>query len=769
MIVDAKLRSLLLLSVAWGCERADGVGEKVPVPKDMPIAVAPVGKDSGDAAPPKSGVEGLTEVGSAGPTKSGSEGPTKSGSGGPTKSGSERPTESGSEGPTKSGAEMPGFMGKPGKPAAARRYIALVNKAADAACPPSVGVVWGVEPLFRSGMTAQLVGKGRLPRALERFCQYTWAGKSPPAAAPSFDPAAGVVRVDADLDVVMPQTAAPGYLGGDPGVLTGLAASFRAAGGLVASGVADAGVHGAVTGPAYVAVIDSVGFADGASTHAGSDPRLHHGLAMGEFIADARCPNGESGCREKRFFAQAFPYSATSPQALPGGGPLGSIGSLAHAIGEALVRWQQSEKLKGSPLVLNMSVAWDPRFGADLTPPGSEAEHWKRLITPSEQVPATVQAVHAALVYAACLDALSFAAAGNNAGAPCEEQGAMAPARWERYPAPNAAACQQIFEQVMPRRAGEAGYPAGVSSLVYAAGGVVASGEPIPIARPGSTPARVLMAFAGVAGAGVQQTDVWTGTSVATALLSGIAGQVWSHQRTLTPAQVVAVIDSSGTMGPAQEMLAGIKRSHFITGHGAFERLCVLRGGACANPYQPPQMNPLAATLATGLPVAAAQVNLAAGVPLGCNVRSMQCGTGTSDVIECGDTAPSAMAAPTTPEPWLRPQPGIPMCPVCPVRGGKLTLSLNPDFGTAPQFLQDPTLAFRRSDGSYLAARLGAITVAASGTEVDLANYTVVVGGVTQTLAAALVGQADAGTLTFSVVDAAGRRSRLVSAVPVIP
>lgn len=750
MTVDAKLRALLVLSLAVGCERAEGVTEKAPVTKGAEVQGP---NDGGDVQSAKGEVNG--------PPKSGSEGPTKSGSAGPTKSGSAEPT--------KSGAEMPGFVGKPARQPVARRYIALVNKAADAACPASVGEVWGVEPLFRSGLTAQLMAKGRLPKALERFCQYTWAGKSPPAAAPSFDPAAAVVRVDADLDVVMPQTAAPGYLGGDPTVLGGLTGSFRAAAGLVASGAPDAGVHNGVTGPAYVAVIDSVGFGDGEATHVGSDPRMHHGLAMGEFIGDTRCPNGEAGCREKRFFAQAFPYSATSPQALPGGGPLGSIGSLAHAIGEALVRWQQSEKLKGSPLVLNMSVAWDPRFGSAVTAPGSEAEHWKRLITPSEQVPATVQAVHAALVYAACLDALSFAAAGNNAGAPCEEQGAMAPALWEKYPAPDAAACQQIFEQVMPRRAGEAGFPKGVASLVYAAGGVVASGAPIPIARPGSTPSRVLMAFAGVAGTASQQTDVWTGTSVATALASGIAGQLWSHQRTLTPAQVVAVIDSSGTMGPAQEMLAGVKRSRFITGFGAFERLCSLRGGACANPYVAPQLNPIASAIGPGVAPVAGPTSLAAVVPLGCTVRSPQCGLAPVDVIECGTTGPAAMMAPNTPEPWLRPQPSVPLCGVCPVRNGKLTLSLNPDFGTSPQMIQDPTLAFRRSDGAYLSARLGAITVAAAGTEVDLANYTVTVGGVTQTLAAALVGQTDAGTLSFTVVDAAGGRSRLVSAVPVIP
>lgn len=761
MTVDTQLRALCLLSVICGCERAELAAGTSPQ-RDAVAPTAPVSKDSGEAGEP-------ARADAEEPTKAGSEEPTKAGSEEPTKAGSEGPTKIGLGGPTKGAAAMPGSFGKPAKQAVARRYIALVNKAADAACPASVGEVWGVEPLFRSGMTAQLMAKGRLPRVLERFCQYTWAGKSPPAAAPSFGPAAAVVRVDADLDVVMPQTAAPGYLGGDPSVLAGLMGSFRAAAGLVGSGVPDAGVHQEETGPAYVAVIDSVGFADGESTHVGSDPRMHHGLAMGEFIGDARCPNGEAGCREKRFFAQAFPYSATSPQALPGGGPLGSIGSLAHAIGEAVVRWQQSGKLKGSPLVLNMSVAWDARFGGDVTAPGNEAEHWKRLITPSEDVPATVQAVHAALVYAACLDALSFAAAGNNAGAPCEEQGAMAPARWERYPAPNAAACQQIFEQVMPRRAGEAGYPAGVSSLVYAAGGVVASGEPIPIARPGSTPARVLMAFAGVAGAGAQQTDVWTGTSVATALVSGIAGQIWSHQRTLTPAQVVAVIDSSGMMGPVQEMLPGIKRARVITGHEAFTRLCALQGATCANPYLPPQLNPIAAALGPALAATAGPTSLSAVTSLGCTLRSQQCGLATADVLECGSTGPAALAPASTPEPWLRPQPAIPMCAVCPVRSGRIRLSLNPDYGADPQLIQDPTLAFRRSDGSYLAARLGAITVAASGTEVDLANYTVVVGGVTQTLAAALVGQADAGTLTFTVVDAAGGRSRLVSAVPVIP
>ena len=734
-------RALLvtLLSAACGADAPAGAG---PVPKDSPAAQSPVPEDSKDAQAPVP--KPSPDDAPAGPSKAGASGPSRVGAG-------------------------PGPVGRPPRADVARRYIAVVNKQAESPCPPSQDPGWTVVPLFRSEATAQLLGKALLPQGLERFCQYGWGGAGLPAAPPGFAPAAGVVRVDADLDVVVQQTATASYLGGDPAVRDALAGGFRGAAGLLPSGVPDALVHKDVTGPAYVAVIDTVGFADSQATRASSDPRLHHGLAMAELIADARCPGDELGCRNRRLFAQAFTYDASGPQALAGGGPLGSIGSLARAIGEVVVRWQQSGKLRGSPLILNMSVAWDPRFGHELTAPGNEAEHWKRLLTPDAQVSAPVQAVHAALVYAACLDALSFAAAGNNAGAPCEQQGAMAPALWERYPAPDAAACAQIFKREMPRRAGDPAVPAARPALVYAAGGVLASGEPIPIARPGSTPPRVALAFQAVAGAGAQQTDAWTGTSVATAVLSGIAAQLWSHQRGLSPAQVVAVIDSSGEVGPPVEMLAGVKRATVVTGYAAFERLCALRGGPCANPYAPPKTASLADALAASpalTATATAAIGAAASLP--CTVRATRCGADTADVIECGATGATAMAPPSTPKPRLRPQPSIPLCPVCPVRGGRLTLSLNPDNATAPQNIQDPTLTFRRSDGSYLSARLGAITVGTSGTEVDLAGYTVVVNGAAQPLAQALIGQTEAGTLTFTVVDVTGARSRLVSAVPVI-
>jgi hypothetical protein len=66
--------------------------------------------------------------------------------------------------------------------------------------------------------------------------------------------------MDADLDVLLPQTA---YLGGDAATRDELAAAFRQRSGTLGSGAASQ-VYGRPTAAARVAVIDSVGFADAA-------------------------------------------------------------------------------------------------------------------------------------------------------------------------------------------------------------------------------------------------------------------------------------------------------------------------------------------------------------------------------------------------------------------------------------------------------------------------------------------------------------------------
>lgn len=640
--------------------------------------------------------------------------------------------------------------------AVAGRHIAIFDKTADEACPTATDTSWSGERLFRSGDALDLMKEATLPTPLERFCRYTWLGEAPPAAGPTFDPAWNekLYKLDPDRDVLLPQTP---YLGGDEGTRNGLAEAFRRYSGTFGSGEA-AQVYAQTEAAARVAVIDSAGFADAELEYASAQTWHRHGLAMAEFVHTVRCPNDEVGCREPQFHAQAFPYVRTSLQVQGGGGPLGSIGSLAHALGEAVIRWRAVDP--HAPLILNMSVAWDPTYGAGLTAPNQEAQHTDLLVTPSMSVPATVQAVHAVLVYAGCLDALAIAASGNNTGAPCEQPGAMAPAMWERYPMPNADLCQKLFDQPLPeRRKGDEKVESAASSLVYAAGGVTADGLPIPIARPESTPPRVVLAFQAVVGAGQRQTDAWTGTSVAAATLSGLAAAIWTHHPALTPSQVIGLITRSGEQTDLPVASPAGGEARLITGHAAFERLCATRsdGAACTNPYVP-------AVLFEGTsPGVGTSNNLNAG--LQCTATATSCGDATVMIHECNEagTPPADVPAPS---PWLRPQPDIPYCPYCPVRGGKLTLSLNPDHGTHTTVLDNPTLEFRLTDGSYVRAGLGQITV---DEEVDLATYGITIAGETRWIDEVLTSD-DVTAATLAIyVDLDGHLTRTTSPVPVGP
>lgn len=647
---------------------------------------------------------------------------------------------------------------KPAREPVWRRYVAAVAQAADAC--PAADAGWTGTRLFRSGKTAGLLlesGK-KLPDALERYCVYTWGGKGAPAAPPNFgDNAKKVVRIDADKEVVVPQL----HLGGDTAVRGALAGRFVQALGAVGSGVRSE-VHVGTKGPARVAVIDTLDSSDAALTYEAAAPRQRHGLAMAEVIAALRCPNGESGCRGQQFFAQAFPYDTSSPQPLPSGGPLGSLGSLAYAIGEATTRWQVLAPQ--TSLILNLSVAWDPRYGGELTAAGLEASHTDLIVAPSATVPATVQAVHVAMVYATCLQALPIAAAGNNAGSGCAQSGLMAPASWERYPAPDAARCATLFGALPAWRPGIPRVSTPAPALVYAAGGVDAAGRSIPNARPGGTPSRVLVAIQAVAGAGPQQTDAWTGTSVAAAALSGIAAGLWSHDPAMTPHQVMAQIDASGaSTGPFVDGAPTKRASTVITAHAAFGRMCTSRyPGTCPNPYAPPTM-----PTAMAWPAALTMAAEAAATPLACETRSEACGAGTVTRTVCGGTTTTRSLA-GAPEPWVRPQPDIPICPVCPVRGGRLMLSLSPDFNTAT--LQEAVLEFRTADGSFVGARVGPFTIPQGGLEVDLSAYTVDLSGGPVTLAALLAAQSvQAGVLGFEYTDAAGRAGWMSSVVTVEP
>ncbi|MEZ4384803.1 MAG: S8/S53 family peptidase [Nannocystaceae bacterium] len=690
--------------------------------------------------------------------------------------------------------------------AAAWRYVALTKRATNEPCPSPDSSDWQAAPLFRQGPSVALIESDPLPAPLERFCEYRWANlPTQPAAAPTFAPGeqAKIVRIDPDRDVVVPQQStltvqeaqlaeptvvglgggrrrSPAYLGAAGNLREALADAYRGqAGALPAASIAAE----PSTAP-IVAVVDSAGFSDAEASYGRSAARMRHGLAMAGFVRDVRCPDKESGCLSRQFHAQAFPYTADSPMIDEAGGPLGSLGSLARAVGESVLRWRRMPASRG-PLIVNMSLGWETGLGALKVEP---AAHMDLLKGDTTTVPATVQAVHASLVWAACNQALLIAAAGNNRGAPCESAGAMAPAAWERLPSPAAPMCAGLFgkDHVTYPREGADG---AAGSLVYAAGGITYRDLPIPSARPDSLPARALPAFQAVADSVPGLTDSWTGTSVAAATLSGIAARAWSLDRQRTPHEIMAAIDPSGRKLDLDADLhrydrggANVRR---ILAHDAFAAVCAATGqqATCANPYAAAPAN-VQALLDASFSVSGNSALSGVSVTrpdadLTCAEVTLSCGSfGSPSLRRCAasgsPTAPLALtAAPgATSEPWTRPQPDIPICPVCPIQAGNLNISLNPDAmpATGGVTLSDPRLRFQLADGSWVIAALADISVASTPVILDLSGYRVIVGGQPTTVAQMITDQGiGAGELEFSVPDAAGRPAPMVSALSVHP
>ncbi|MCA9663154.1 MAG: S8/S53 family peptidase [Myxococcales bacterium] len=709
--------------------------------------------------------------------------------------------------PAKTSAAEAVSLGGGGSAGAAWRYVALVDKAPSDPCPPADNNAWQVAPLFRQGPSVALLEADPLPTPLERFCEYRWTqAPSDPGGAPSFAPAdqAKIVRIDADRDVVVPQQStltvkeaqlaeptveglgggkrrSPAYLGGASDLREALAEAYRSQAGALPAGGTIAKEPS--TAP-IVAVVDSAGYGDAEASYGRSAPRLRHGLAMAGFVRDVRCPDQESGCLSRQFHAQAFPYNPDSPMIDPAGGPLGSLGSLARAVGESVIRWRRMPASRG-PLIVNMSLGWEASLAQLAVEP---AAHMDLLKGDNTTVPATVQAVHASLTWAACNQALLIAAAGNNRGAPCESEGPLAPAAWERLPSPAAPICAALFgkDLVTDPREGADG---GAGSLVYAAGGLTYRDRPIPSARPDSLPARALPAFQAVAESVTGRTDSWTGTSVAAATLSGIAARAWSLDRQRTPHEIMAAIDPSGRKLALRVDLQRYDRSvanvRRILAHDAFAATCAATGQAasCANPYAPAPSNIQALVDASfSVSGSSALVGVSVTRPdadLSCAEVTLSCGSfGAPTLRRCAASGPpttplALTAAPgVTTEPWTRPQPDTPICPVCPIQAGNLNISLNPDAmpATGGVTLSDPRLRFQLADGSWVIAALDDISVGSTPVILDLSGYRVVVGGQVTTIAQMIVDQGiGAGELEFTVPDASGRPAPMVSALSVHP
>jgi hypothetical protein len=312
-----------------------------------------------------------------------------------------------------------------------------------------------------------------------------------------------------------------------------------------------------------VAVVDSVphGYSDGDAVR----DRLGHGHAMGRIIRELGCPDGSTACIAQVANHLALPQVTPRVKDLVHGGFFGEQSQLARAIHSAVSDWRSHNAGHVPPggsttpqprLIVNLSLAWEGRYGGPY--PGDQVE----------QLPAPVQAIHAAITHAVCRGAVPIAAAGNDPGGPDVVLGPPFPAGWESKPAPGPTECALLEGPGYP---GQGQYPifppASVNAyrpLVYAVGGVQGNDQKLASTRPGGRPRLAAPGAHAVASdvdasGGVVHTDVLTGTSVSTAVVSGIAATLWGYRPELPGAQIMELVrQGSVDLGvPADFCLGG--------------------------------------------------------------------------------------------------------------------------------------------------------------------------------------------------------------------
>lgn len=633
-----------------------------------------------------------------------------------------------------------------------------------------------------------------------RFCQYT--RKEPPdakSASLSLKDSAEFLRVDPDYDALVPQ----GPLGQDPTVQDALNQTFRA--------MLDLGLPNGKVQPLYfpkdpnsrsvaqVAVIDT---ADGARD---SRRGARHGRAMAEIIHEVRCPAREPDCQKHLTFHNAFPRAA-----VPGSTsePLGSLGSLAEEIYLAVSSWRWTNAINqtDAPLILNLSLGWDPGVWNeeatdgespawapadwDLGPwdiPTNQGDERLRL---RQEWPATTQAVHAALLYASCFDVLVLAAAGNNTRGAEVQTGALAPAKWEKLLAPDKETCMTLFGGAA-ERTGNDKIKIERKALVYGVRGrMTGVGNSLPNSRKGSTslqisPASYVVARVGEncrskarGGNNCGFTDPWSGSSVATAIYSGLAATLWSYDRTLTPHQIMKLIHDTGQgttvlhpdkmsikfnpvslLGSKVETATTEDRATSPDPFKAFNQLCP-NGCGYLNPYTDfPQAKeylwyrPLKAAIEGWI---TQQTTMDSAPTSQVLMNSHVVDGRTHYYPDNGQTPPHAENV--SAKPWTRPQPQTPICSVCVVsdiqQSPTLILSLN-EVDELKQsdkvVLEDPVLEFSLP-GGFVAVSLGTLEVPPQGLKVPLDRYKIAENG--ETLGYAIKNSnAVGGTLTIFLKD----------------
>ncbi len=523
-----------------------------------------------------------------------------------------------------------------------------------------------------------LFGTGPIPPGLEDFCLYEPAGNGDRSTVPALVGRGELVRAARDCMAVGPTA---GERLADE-LWRDLEKRFLVEAGQRSPGAPEQlPVNDAPPG-VRLAFLDTHPTGEGAIE---ASENSKHGYTMAHLARHLAC-DPDSGCDARITTQLALPYVSfvqagfeKSERDEEEGGYFGSIGDLAIAVWREVDAWQ--EEAEDERLVLNLSLGWNGELFGDLwagrtrstSIPSVEVcrdlgqyrdlEHFLPLLkdgdTESPPSSTATLAVFCALQDAACRGALVVAAAGNRNGGPDPDglnQGPLLPAAWEAHDAPDADTCKGLLGQKPSELEPE-------GPLVYAVGGVQSNDRPLANARPGAEPPRVAYGDHAVVDDGSgRPTAIYTGTSVATAVVSATAAVVWHHNPELSRHQLMERLYENGVSlqrPPADPGLA--PDVHRISLCRALDPDC--RGPAGAGE------NPLAERLDAFQPDP--MLELDAGRLAARLDRPDFCGAAAADEIRTlddaiqGNPCPFAQFHDVTAQPWTRPAPEEAPCASC--------------------------------------------------------------------------------------------------------
>lgn len=403
---------------------------------------------------------------------------------------------------------------------------ASTSNATVTATPPRVYVYPGEVEGF-CGTTAGEGGKwvGRrftTPSVLAKSCVLEWIGsnKPDPRALPRTMQSDDAKRLYGDAPIAAPvgtlmaKNAKP------------LNEAFRVM-------VSEGGPEQSNKSAAFVAVVDSAQ-AETASDEA-STGTYEHGEIVGRIVREI----GGASNALAVLSTTALPRD-TSGATDPNGGYYGYTSDVARGILDAVDAWlrRTANEKPRRPLVVNLSLGWEASnyTGSALGGANPLSAYAAASVANYPQ-----RSVFYAIQYANCAGALVLSAAGNvSEGAPATNT-LMLPAAWESVPAPTRAQCDALGINLAstPRAASP--------RMTYAIGGIDGADRPLFNTRSAGQPRIVAYGDAvSVSRAAGGFTGAMTGTSMATAVASGIAAHGWSLRPTTNAHDVAAALYGSG-------------------------------------------------------------------------------------------------------------------------------------------------------------------------------------------------------------------------------